>query len=74
MMADDETYHTYQGNDEYGPGGLNHRTAIVKKNNQGFYVVLANNGLRVDRIDCYEHSEVWAENVAENYVLGILNP
>ena len=72
-MADDVTYHTYQGNDEYGAGGSN-RKAIVKRNKKGFYVILSENGLRVDKITCYEHSEIWAENVAENYVLGVLNP
>ena len=68
-MADDILYHTYQGHDKYES-----RTSMVKKDEQGFYVVLANNGLRVDKITCYEHSEIWAENVAENYVLGVLNP
>ena len=68
-MADDKINHTYHGTDEYES-----RTAVVKENNKGFFVVLANNGLRVDKITCYEHSEIWAENVAENYVLGVLNP
>ena len=72
-MADDVTYHTYQGNDEYGAGGSN-RKAIVKRNKKGFYVILSEDGLRVDKISCYDKSEQWAEDVAENYVLGILNP
>lgn len=62
-------YHTYVGADEYEK-----RKAFVGKDKEGFYVVLANDGLRIDKITCYEHSEVWAENVAENYVLGVLNP
>ena len=68
-MADDKLYHTYHGTDEYES-----RTAVVKENKQGFYVVLANNGLRVDKIPCYEKSVHWAESVAENYVDEILNP
>ena len=68
-MADDKLYHTYHGTDEYES-----RTAVVKENKQGFYVVLANNGLRVDKITCYEKSVHWAESVAENYVDEILNP
>ena len=41
---------------------------------QGLYVVLCHNGLRVDKILCYEKSVHWAESVAENYVDEILNP
>ena len=40
----------------------------------GRYVICCLNGLRVDKITCYDKSERWAENVAENYVDGILNP
>jgi len=64
-MSDDVEYHTYQQDD---------RKAIVRRNNKGFYVILSENGLRVDKISCYDKSEQWAEDVAENYVLGILNP
>ena len=64
-MGDDVEYHTYQ---------KDNRKAIVKRNKTGFYVILSENGLRVDKISCYDKSEQWAEDVAENYVLGILNP
>lgn len=69
-------YHTYKRDD---------RKAVVLRDVHGFYVNLY---LRSDKIygdgddstymkvqtrDCYEHSESWAESVAENYVDGVLN-
>jgi len=51
----------------------NQRSAIVMKDDKGFYVILCKNGLRVETRLCYDHSEAWAERVAENYVDGILN-
>ena len=63
-----EEYHTFErGN----------RKAIVYKNKNRFYVNLM---LKYDDVwakvqtrEVFEHSEIYAENVAENYVDGLLN-
>lgn len=63
-------YHTYKRDD---------RKAVVLRDVHGFYVNLClrygddNTYMKVKTIDCYEHSESWAESLAENYVDGILN-
>ncbi len=50
------------------------KSIIMDDPTLGLYVILCHNGLRVDKITCYEKSVHWAESVAENYVEGILNP
>ena len=49
------------------------RKASVHKNNQGFYVKLSEGGYlrKVRRL--YSHSEQYAEDCAENFVLGMFN-
>lgn len=44
------------------------RAAKVYSNSKGFYVELWESGKLVETRDCSEHSESWAESVAENYV------
>ena len=44
------------------------RAAKVYHNSNGFYVELWESGKLVETRDCSEHSESWAESVAENYV------
>ena len=44
------------------------RAAKVYRNSKGFYVELWESGKLLEIRDCSEHSESWAENVAENYV------
>ena len=66
--GDHKIVHTYERPE-------NGRKSIVMEDpTEGLYVILCHNGLRVDKITCYDKSERWAENVAENYVDGILNP
>jgi len=56
-------YHTYEkGN----------RVAIVMKNNEGFYVNLFESNKLIETRQVYNHSEQYAENVAENWVEQIL--
>lgn len=57
-------YHTYQ---------RDNRKAIVYRDTNGFYVELYDKNSLKKSVECYEHSETWAESVAENYVDGILN-
>ena len=49
------------------------REAFVYKINKGFYVELYRSDLYVRTVEVFEHSESYAENVAENWVLRILN-
>lgn len=49
------------------------RLAIVNHGTKGFYVELWESGKCISIKECYEHSESWAESLAENYVDGVLN-
>ncbi len=56
-------YHTYEkGN----------RQAIVMKNEEGFYFNLFEENKLIETRQVYNHSEQYAENVAENWVEQIL--
>ena len=57
-------YHTYKRDD---------RKAIVIRNTNGFYVELYEHDRLLESRECYEHSESWAESVAENYVDKMYN-
>jgi hypothetical protein len=61
--------HDYWGSDEYSD-----RRAEVMKNVHGFYVEMYKDDILVETRELYEHSERYAEDCAENYVMGILNP
>jgi len=58
---------TYWGDDEYSD-----RKAIVMKNSEGFYVEFYKEEKLLERRNVYEHSEIYAENTAENFVMGII--
>ena len=58
-----------QGVNEYSD-----RHALVLKNADGFYVRLYEGRSLAKRIDVYKHTERYAEDTAENYILCILNP
>tara|TARA_Y100000992_G_C21123977_1_gene423265 strand:+ start:395 stop:604 length:210 start_codon:yes stop_codon:yes gene_type:complete len=60
---------TYWGSDEYSD-----RKANVMKNDEGFYIDMYKKEQLVESRPLYDHSEVYAESAAENYVMGILNP
>ena len=60
---------TYWGSDEYSD-----RKANVMKNDEGFYIDMYKKEKLVESRPLYDHSEVYAESAAENYVMGILNP
>ena len=49
------------------------RKASVHKNNQGFYVKLSEGGYLREVRRLYSHSEQYAEDCAENFVLGKFN-
>ena len=48
--------------------------AEVMKNELGFYIDMYSKDKLVESRPLYDHSEVYAESAAENYVMGILNP
>ena len=60
---------TYWGSDEYS-----NRMAHVMMNDEGFYIDMYKGDELVESRPLYDHSEVYAESAAENYVMGILNP
>ena len=47
------------------------RKASVHKNDQGFYVKLSEGGFLREVRRLYSHSEQYAEDCAENFVLGV---
>lgn len=49
------------------------RHANVLISTEGLYVELYENNQMVRVQEAYEHSESWAEDIAENWVDGLLN-
>ena len=49
------------------------RKASVHKNEQGFYVKLFEGGFLREVRRLYNHSEQYAEDCAENFVLGVFD-
>ena len=56
----------------WGDGEYKDRIAHVGKNEEGFYVTMYLQDGLVEKRPLYEHSERYAEDCAENYVMGIL--
>jgi hypothetical protein len=48
------------------------RRATIVQTNNGFRVDLYKRMEFVRSVECYDHSESYAERVAENWVLGVL--
>ena len=53
-------------------GTMEKRRATVVKSYRGFRVDLYERMEFVKSVECYDHSESYAEKVAENWVLGVL--
>tara|TARA_R100000700_G_C3177763_1_gene153130 strand:+ start:1383 stop:1574 length:192 start_codon:yes stop_codon:yes gene_type:complete len=49
------------------------REAFIFKNRKGFFVELYRETMLVRVVECFNHSESYAEDVAENWVQKILN-
>ena len=49
------------------------RKASVHKNSQGFYVKLSEGGFLREVRRLYSHGEQYAEDCAENFVLGVFD-
>ena len=56
----------------WGDGEYSNRMANVMKNEKRFYVDMYKNETLVESRPLYEHSEVYAEDCAENFVMGII--
>ena len=54
-------------------GSPHSREAFVFKNRHGFFVELYRETVLIRLVKCFDHSESYAENVAENWVQRILN-
>ena len=49
------------------------RKAIVKRNSKGFFVNLYEDDITLEKRKVYRHSERYAEDVAENWVDGLMS-
>lgn len=80
MIEKNDIFVTAQGDQElirstiHGVYPFKNRHALVLKNPEGFYVRCYDDSILAKRIDVYKHTERYAEDTAENYILGILNP
>lgn len=57
----------------YGHKATANRKAVIVKDNQGLVVELYDFGRMVERRPVYKHNKHYAEDAAENYVLGIFD-
>ena len=57
----------------YGAGEYKNRQAMVKVNELGFYVEMYLDDKFKERRNLYKHSEQYAEDCAENWVMGVIN-
>ncbi len=64
IMTNRELYHTYENGDRY---------AEVFKTDKGFEVDLHEQDEWLTTRKCNGHSEIYAENLGENWVLGIFD-
>ena len=49
------------------------RKAIVTRNSKGFFVNLYEDDIKLEKRKVYRHSERYAEDVAENWVDGLMS-
>lgn len=50
----------------------NNRVADIYKTTKGYEIELFEKGKRIRVVETWEHSESWAEDVAENWNEGVL--
>lgn len=67
-------YKSYELSSYWGIEKYSDRKANVLRDDRGYYVEFYEGQNLLEKRTLYDHSEVYAENAAENYVLGILNP
>ena len=59
-----ETFHNYY---------LDDREAVIKRNKKGFFAELFEGGVMAERRNVYSKSERYAEDLAENWVHGVIS-
>ena len=62
-MKDHISMHTYRRDNKY---------AEIFLSPKGYYVNLYENNQLLEKREAYNHSESWAESIAENWVDGVL--
>jgi len=66
-QAERQVLSTFYGSDKYKD-----RSSEVLRDNRGFFVRLYSHENCMEERHLFEHSEVYAENTAENWVLGVI--
>jgi hypothetical protein len=56
----------------WGDGEYSNRKSSVCKDDNGFLVEFYENDVLLEPRHLYEHSEIYAENAAENWVIGVI--
>ncbi len=65
MFEKNKQHHVYQGSEDYWQ-----RRAEVWDSSAGWIVILINQSKVYDIVTPFEHSEQYAEDTAENFVMG----
>ena len=55
-----------------GSGALANRSATIYRDDEGYFVEVYNNGEAVRQIDVRDHSIVYANDTADNWVSGLI--
>ena len=71
VYFDGEKYHTIF-HEYYGDGEYDNRKAIIFKNNNTYGVVMIKDGKIIEERLLKGHSERYAEDCAENFVMGVI--
>ena len=71
VYFDGKEYHTIY-HEYYGDGEYNNRKAIIFKNDNTYGVVMIKDGKIIEERLLKGHSEEYAEDCAENFVVGVI--
>lgn len=64
MIEEKELISTYRGS--------NSRVADIYKTTKGYEIELFEKGKKIRVVEAWDHSESWAEDVAENWNQGVI--
>ena len=67
LLKKNNTLSTY-----FGEGKYKERSAEVCRSDKGFFVRFYRHDHCVEERHLYDHAEVYAENAAENWVIGVI--
>ena len=71
VYFDGKEYHTIY-HEYYGDGEYDNRKAVIFKNDNTYGVVMIKDGKIIEERLLKEHSERYAEDCAENFVMGVI--